>query len=220
MRRACRLPRSIRGGRLANSASCEWRPPDRINSQGCTAFSATGIWLGKSGQRRAMTWKTLSLTEPTTQRDPSVFGWIKTDPRRKTIQEDRQYVVGRTQRFLRSYLSADEARKRRFYEAIKGASAGCRPVIEPLSEDAQIARATAEAALEVVKRRSQRGNDGEDHLAIFITDAYATVAMAYHRAAGTYAIDQEMQQLGTAAVHLLTIATSYMTAHHPAEKGG
>jgi hypothetical protein len=63
-----------------------------------------------------------------------------------------------------------------------------------------------------VKRRGQRGNDDADHLAMFVTDAYATVAMAYRRAVGTYTIDQEMQQLGTAAVHLLTMATSYMTA--------
>lgn len=55
-------------------------------------------------------------------------------------------------------------------------------------------------------------------LVIFITDAYATVTMAYQRAAGTYTIDKEMQQLGTAAVHLLTIATSYMTSHPPAEQ--
>jgi len=147
-----------------------------------------------------------------------VFDWIKTDPRRKAIREDRQYVVGRTQRFLQSYLSADGPRKHRFYEAVEGASAACHPVFDPLAEDAQIARATAEAALEVVKRRSQRGKDGEDHLAIFITDAYATVTMAYRRAAGTYTIDQEMQQLGTAAVHLLTIATSYMTAQRPGER--
>jgi hypothetical protein len=32
-------------------------------------------------------------------------------------------------------------------------------------------------------------------------------------AAGLYAIDEEMQKLGTAAVHLLTIATSHMKAH-------
>ena len=146
-----------------------------------------------------------------------MFDWIKSDPRRTAIREDRRHVVGRTHRFLRSYLSADGARKQRFYEAVEGASAACHPVIDPVADDAQIARDTAEAALEVVKRRSQRGNDGEDHLAVFITDAYATVTMAYHRAAGTYTLDKEMQQLGTAAVHLLTIATSYMTAHPPAE---
>jgi hypothetical protein len=33
-------------------------------------------------------------------RDTSVFDWIKTDPRRKAIREDRRYVVGRTERFL------------------------------------------------------------------------------------------------------------------------
>jgi len=46
----------------------------------------------------------------------------------------------------------------------------------------------------------------------FVTDAYATVAVAYHRAAGVYTMDKEMQELGTAAVHLLTMASSYIRA--------
>jgi hypothetical protein len=46
----------------------------------------------------------------------------------------------------------------------------------------------------------------------FVTDAYATVAVAYHRAAAIYTTDKEMQELGTAAVHLLTIASSYIRA--------
>ena len=79
-------------------------------------------------------------------RDTSVFDWIKTDPRRKAIREDRRYVVGRTERFLRRYLSVDGRRKQRFYVAVEGATAACRPVIDPLAEDAQIARATANAA--------------------------------------------------------------------------
>ena len=45
----------------------------------------------------------------------------------------------------------------------------------------------------------------------FVKDAYATVAIAYHRAAGVYIEDKLMQELGTAAVHLLTMATSYMS---------
>ena len=49
----------------------------------------------------------------------------------------------------------------------------------------------------------------DDRLADFLTDAYATVGITYHRAA---TMDQEMQELGTAAVHLLTIATSYIDA--------
>jgi hypothetical protein len=36
------------------------------------------------------------------------------------------------------------------------------------------------------------------------------VALAYRRASATYTPDEEMQKLGTAAVHLLTIANSYM----------
>ena len=36
----------------------------------------------------------------------------------------------------------------------------------------------------------------------------------HHRAAGVYMMDKEMQELGTAAVHLLTMATSYMNARN------
>jgi hypothetical protein len=37
-----------------------------------------------------------------------------------------------------------------------------------------------------------------DRTADFVTDAYATVGVAYHRAAGVYALDEDMQALGTA----------------------
>jgi len=50
-------------------------------------------------------------------------------------------------------------------------------------------------------------------MATLTTDAYATVAVAYRRAAGVYAMDEEMQKLGAAAVHPLTMATSYMKAN-------
>lgn len=146
-----------------------------------------------------------------------MFRWMQIDPRRKIIQEDRRYVVRRAQRFLRSYLASDSAGKLRVYEAIGGASAACRPFTNPVAEDAQIAGATAQTAFGVVKRRSKKGDDGKDQSAIFITDAYATVTIAYRRAAGEYTLHPDLQQLGTAAVHLLTITTSYMTAHPPGE---
>ena len=103
--------------------------------------------------------------------------------------------------------------KHRYYEAVEEASAACHPRITNITlEDAHFAEATAEAALKVVKRRGQRASDSHDNLATLIT-IYATVAVAYRRAAGVYAIDEEMQKLGTAAVHLLTMATSHMKAH-------
>jgi hypothetical protein len=81
-------------------------------------------------------------------------------------------------------------------------------------EDAQIAEATSAAALQMVLAREKRAaQKKDDRIADFVTDAYATVGIAYHRAAGVYTTDKEMQELGTAAVHLLTIATSYMRAH-------
>jgi hypothetical protein len=47
---------------------------------------------------------------------------------------------------------------------------------------------------------------------VFDTDAYATAAVAYRCAAGTYVGDKQMQKLGTAAVHLLTMASSRLMA--------
>ena len=67
-------------------------------------------------------------------------------------------------------------------------------------------------ALKVVKLREQQRSADNDQVNALITDAYATVAIAYRRASAAYTVDKEMQQLGTAAIHLVTIATSYMTA--------
>ncbi len=41
-----------------------------------------------------------------------------------------------------------------------------------------------------------------------ISDAYATVAVAYRCAAAFYTEDEEMPRLGKAAVHLVTMAKS------------
>jgi len=114
---------------------------------------------------------------------------------------------------LKSYLSADAPRKQRYYEVIAGAAAACHPdVSDPNLENALLNNAAAEAALKVVKVRERQAIDENDRLAELITDAYATVAIAYRRASTAYTADKEMQQLGTAAVHLLTIATSYVAA--------
>jgi C4-type Zn-finger protein len=79
-------------------------------------------------------------------------------------------------------------------------------------ENAQLAQAAAEAALKVVKLREHQAIADKDQVAALITDAYATVAIAYRRASAAYTVDEEMQKLGTAAVHLLTMATSCMAA--------
>ena len=147
-------------------------------------------------------------------KEKTVFSWFRGHSRRRKIREDRKYLEARARRFLKSYLAAEGATKHRYYEAVEGASAACHPgITDPALEDAYIAEATAEAVLKVVKRRDQRTSDSHDNLATLITDAYATVAVAYRRASGVYAIDEEMQKLGTAAVHLLTMATSHMKAH-------
>ena len=141
----------------------------------------------------------------------TVFSWFKPN-RRREIREDRKHLEARARRLLKSYLSADAPRKQRYYEVIAGAAAACQPGVSDSNlENAQFNHAAAEAALKVVKVRARQAIDGNDQLAELITDAYATVAIAYRRASAAYTVDKEMQQLGTAAVHLLTIATSYVT---------
>lgn len=146
-----------------------------------------------------------------------MLGWLKSEQRerRRKSRFDRKHLEARSLRFLQSYLNAEEARKPQFYHAVEEASKQCRPsgsaLPPPELEDAQIAEAISSAAMKIVLARSALNK--EDRISAFVTDAYATVAVAYHRAAGVYIADKEMQELGTAAVHLLTIATSYMRAH-------
>ena len=129
----------------------------------------------------------------------------------RQIREDRKHLEARARHLLKGYLSADAPRKQRYYEVIAGAAAACEPVVSnPHLENTQLAQAAAEAALKIVKLREHQAIPDNDQLAALITDAYATVAVAYRRGSGAYTGDQDLQQLGTAAVHLVTIATSYM----------
>jgi len=66
---------------------------------------------------------------------------------------------------------------------------------QPDLSDGQIAEATSKAAMQMVLERENR------RVGDFVTDARATVAVAYHRAAGVYEADADMQELGTAAAH-------------------
>jgi hypothetical protein len=149
-----------------------------------------------------------------------VSNWFKYNVPRKIIREDRKYLEARARRLLKSYLLAEWLEKNQYYEVVAGAADACRPEMsDPSMDDAQIAETTSDAAFRVVRRREQTASeDGRNHVATLITDAYATVAVAYRRAAGVYTIDLPMQQLGTAAVHLLTIANSYMIARPKAEQ--
>ena len=144
-----------------------------------------------------------------------VFGWFGSErERRRKVKLDRKHLEPRARRFLKIYLNADETRKPEFYRAVQEASEQCRPSgssLPPLElEDAQVAEATSSAATQIVLERSALNKN--DWNSDFVTDA--AVAVAYHRAAGVYILDKEMQELGTAVVHLLTIATSYMDAHN------
>lgn len=149
-----------------------------------------------------------------------VFRWFKSEnrERRRKVKLDRKHLEARSRRFLKRYLNADETRKPQFYRAVEEASRQCQPVKSglppPELEDAEIAEATSSAAMQMVLAREQRrALEKDDRISDFVTDAYATVGIAYHRAAAVYTMDKGMQELGTAAVHLLTMATSYTRAH-------
>lgn len=147
-----------------------------------------------------------------------MFGWLWRNRQRAMILEDRKYLEVRARRLLKGYLSSDLPRKHRYYEVIAGASAACeRGVSNPDIEDAQRTHSVAEAALNIVKQRQIQAVADEDQIAALITDAYATVAIANRRASAAYGIDNEMEQLGTAAVHLVTIATSFVSRSEQGE---
>lgn len=128
---------------------------------------------------------------------------------RRKVRFDRNNLEERARRFLRSYLEADNAQKAEFYRVVEDITKKCQPAGIVDLDDAKIAEATSEAAIRMVQDHEYRTKKVDERRAEFITDASATVAVAYRRAAGVYASDEKMQELGTAAVHLLTMATSY-----------
>jgi len=145
-----------------------------------------------------------------------VFSWPKANKEREKIREDRKNLEARARSLLKRYLTADGQSKAAIYQVMAGAAAGCQPdVSDPKLEGVQFAQASAEMALKVVRLREHQRLDDNDLSAALITDAYATVALAYRRASASYTTDEGMQKLGTAAVHLLTIANSYMTDRRP-----
>jgi hypothetical protein len=145
----------------------------------------------------------------------TLLGWTNSENREKQrkVRFDRKHLEARTRRFLIRYLAADQTRKPHFYRAVEDVSRDCRAEIGvPLSqlEDAQIADATSEAAIKAVLAQGKRAKKKDNSVSHFMIDASATVAVAYRRAAGVYTSDKDMQELGTAAVHLLTMATSFV----------
>lgn len=146
-----------------------------------------------------------------------MFGWFKSErrERQKKVRRDRKYLEARARRFLKSYLEADEVRKPEFYRVVDYISEKCHPpdldFSQPDLDDGRIAEATSQAAMQLLLKR-EKGSRKDDRGGDFVADACATVAIAYHRASGVYEAHADMLELGTAAVHLLTMATSYINA--------
>jgi hypothetical protein len=161
-----------------------------------------------------------SLSNGPAEIEGDVFGWFRPDERRKNIRDDRKFLEARARRLLQGYLAADDQHKKQYYEVIAGAAAACQPgVSDPSVEDVVRARVSAEAAIKVVRLREQKAMDRGAPTNELITDAYAAVAIAFRRAAADYSLDDKLQQLGTAAVHLVTIANSYMAARSAEDAG-
>ena len=110
-------------------------------------------------------------------------------------------------------LDADQTRKPQFYRAVEDISKKWQPaelsLSQPDMDDRRFPEATSQVALQMVLDRVGRFR-ADNKVDDFVTDACATVAMAYHHAAGVYVADEKMKKLGTAAVHLLTMATLYI----------
>lgn len=108
------------------------------------------------------------------------------------------------------------------FDSFECASRKCQPPIglsQTDMDDNEIAEATSLTAFQIVLDL-EGSSAKDDRVNEFVTDACATVAVAYHRAAGVYVADGNMQKLGTAAVHLLAMASSYIRNEHPADKHG
>jgi hypothetical protein len=136
--------------------------------------------------------------------------------RRRIIRRDREYLEPRARHFLNGYLSASDEDKDIYFDVVANVAAACEPEnVVSFSENLQVAGITAATASAVVMRRVEKYPD--DRAYEFMTDACSTVAVAYRRAAGIYVGDQQMQTLGTAAVHLLTMATSRRMAKSKSE---
>src|ERR1700674_2999592 len=116
-----------------------------------------------------------------------MFNWLNSaeSERRRKVRLDRKHLEARSRRFIKIYLNADEMRKPDFYRVIHDASAHCYPDLpSPDLQDAEIADCASLAALKIVLAKIERIKD--DPASDFVTDAYATVGVAYHRAAGVY----------------------------------
>lgn len=150
-------------------------------------------------------WQTIHVSEPRCRSgSPVVSGQHFRGDRSSCCSPWREYA---------STLRHTICKKQKYYELVAGAAAGCQPHLSnPHLNNTGLSKTIAETALKVVKARE--GQATLEPSAISITDAYATVTMAYRRAAAIYVLDEELQQIGTAAVHLVTMANSYMAAAH------
>lgn len=149
-----------------------------------------------------------------------MFGRFKIErQRRAIIRQDRQYLEARARHFLEGFLLASDLDKDRYFGVVAAVAAACQPDnVVSFSENLQVAEITAATASAVVMRRILIEQDRPgDRAYAFMTDACATAAVAFRRAAGVYVGNKKMQRLGTAAVHLLTMATSREMANSKME---
>jgi hypothetical protein len=151
-----------------------------------------------------------------------LFGWFRSKgarDRSRLIKKDREHLEARARHFLKSFLKADENAKAQFYRVVEDAVQRCQAdagVGQPSTEleDQQVTRGTSAEAMKILLALE---NNEAGSNAAFIIDAYATVAIAYHRAAGVYSEDKPMQELGTCQRWQPHIPDSVLTAERGSE---
>jgi hypothetical protein len=89
----------------------------------------------------------------------AIFELLKSETRerRKKVRLDRKHVEERARRFLKSYLEADEMRKRHFYRAVQDISDMCRPaelIGRSDVDDGRIPETMSQAAMKMVLDRT------------------------------------------------------------------
>jgi hypothetical protein len=98
----------------------------------------------------------------------AVLGWFKSDRQHEIIRGDRKRLEARARRLLECYLFADGPSKKAIYELVAGAAAGCQPgVSDPKLDSVQLAQASAELAINVIRLREDQAIADEDQLSKF-----------------------------------------------------
>jgi len=148
---------------------------------------------------------------------------------KRLLLRDRKYLRRKVKRYVRSYRHADAAMEAETLETLARAVRECREStgldarwrMPPIPTEATClaAIAAADAAIRTALKYDVEGlrkvqrHDRIEPTFAFISDTYATVAMAHRFGAGLYEGRAKLTKLGKAALKLLTTAQTRFPAH-------